>query len=647
MPKREIRSKSDGVSSDAQQLSTGPLRRVLRVAEETPVVVILAAMAALPVMAMLSRTIFRSAIPGAIEYLQHFTLWVGFAGAVLASREEEHLRIELPVRLPQGLPRHAAIVVRAAICATVCWFLAAASLKLVAAEAPPLPEVWAGRFPSWLAGFLEGLFEPGNLGKVGGLIPVWIAELVLPLGFLFMGIRFLLHAGRSWSVRLLALVVSLALVGMLLGPLSGFAYDLRIPGLVLMIIAGLCGVPIFIILGGIAAFFFWGDGVTLAAIPAETYGIVTNPIFPTIPLFTLAGFLLSESGADRRLVRVFRAWIGWVPGGTGIAVTVLCAFFTTFTGASGVTILALGGLLLPVLVQAGYKDGFALGLLTATGSLGLLLPPSLVVILYAVIAHVPVTDMFIGALVPGVILVFAVCLVCLAQGTFAHIERPSWNFRDARAAAWNAKWELLIPVIALVAIFGGFCTLVEAAAILVLYIAVIELAVYRDLPVRNLWGVLVRCGTLIGGVLIILGVAMGLTSYIVDAEVPSAAADWAKDHIQAKWVFLICMNLGLILVGCLMDIFSALIVVVPILLPMAEVFGVDPIHLGVIFLANLELGYLTPPIGMNLFLASFRFKRPLPAVYLAALPFLGILLIVVLIITFVPAFSLGVVDLLR
>jgi tripartite ATP-independent transporter DctM subunit len=392
---------------------------------------------------------------------------------------------------------------------------------------------------------------------------------------------------------------------------------------------------------------FWGAGVTVAAIPAETYRIVASPIFPTIPLFTLAGFILSEGRASERLVRVFKALFGWIPGGLAVAATLLCAFFTTFTGASGVTILALGGLLLPVLLKSGFREDFSIGLLTSTGSLGLLLPPSLVVILYGVIAHVPIIDLFKAGLVPGVLLIAPICLFCVWQGFKSGAGRSAFGLREAAAAIWVAKWEVIMPIFLLVIIFGGFCTLVEASAVLVVYALLVEGLIYRDLGLQGLLKMLVKCATLIGGVLIILGVAMGLTSYLVDAQVPMHAATWATKHLQTKWIFLLALNGGLIIVGCLMDIFAALVVVVPLILPMAESFGVHPAHLGIIFLANLQLGYLTPPVGMNLFLGSFRFERPLTSVSRDAFPFLLMMAAVVLAITYIPWLSVGVMELLQ
>ncbi len=605
-------------------------------------------MALIPVAAWACRTCVSTGIPGATDYLQHLTLWIGFLGAMLATREGKHLKIAAAVN---WLPLSVGPVVDcliAFVSSAVCLALFGASLQLVVAEAPALPNWMADIIPDFIEHWLEpfGLFESGGLTHVAGWIPVWVAEAVMPFGFAVMALRFVLRASnRAWVRALIGF--SLVSIILLPGLSTGSASQLVLPGIILLGVAAILGAPIFILLGGTALFLFWGDGVTVAAIPAETYRIVASPIFPTIPLFTLAGFILSEAKASERLIRVFKALFGWIPGGLAVAATVLCAFFTTFTGASGVTILALAGLLLPVLLKSGFGEKFSIGLLTSTGSLGLLLPPSLVVILYGVIAQVPIIDMFKAGLLPGVLLIVPICLACMWRGLKSDAGRAPFSVREAAAAIWMAKWEVAMPVIVLVVIFSGFCTLVEAAAVLSVYALIVEAMIYRDLNLRGLLTMLVKCTTLVGGVLIILGVAMGLTSYLVDAQIPMLAAAWGIKHLHTRWLFLLALNGGLILVGCLMDIYAALVVVTPLLLPMADSFGIHPAHLGIVFLANLQLGYLTPPVGMNLFLASFRFEKPLTSVSRYALPFLLMMAAVVLVITYVPWLTVGMLELMQ
>ena len=382
---------------------------------------------------------------------------------------------------------------------------------------------------------------------------------------------------------------------------------------------------------------------SLGAITVEIYRIAVSPAIPALPLFTLAGFVLAAGGSSRRLVRLFRALFGWMPGGLAIATTLVCAFFTTFTGASGVTILALGGLFLPVLLRNGYGERFSVGLLTATGSIGLLFPPSLAVILYSVVARVPIQDLFVAGIVPGSLMVAAVCLFGVHAARRAQAPRSRFDPREATAALWESKWEVMLPVIVVGGIFGGFGTLIEAAAITAVYALIVETVVHRDLHLtRDLPRVLVDCVTLIGGFLMILSVAMGLTNYLVDAQVPMKAAAWVTAHIESRTLFLLALNLALLAVGCLMDIFSATVVVVPLILPLGLAFGIDPLHLGMIFLVNLELGYLTPPVGMNLLIGAFRFDKPLLEVSRNALPFLLVLLVVLMLVTYVPVLTLGI-----
>ncbi len=613
--------------------------------------ILLLLMAFIPCVEFIGRHFFGIGISGATEYLQHLTLWVGLFGAVLAARDNKHLKI---VGVLEWLPKPLKIFAdywSYFLAAMVCWSLCGASIQLVVAQAPALPGKLGQFLPSFIVNWLEpfGLFEAKEVIKIGGMVPQWVAESIMPFGFGLMSLCFIICFPKKsiWSKSVIALSLPLVIILSIIYPVAPSGFVLI--GIGSLIVSAILGVPIFVFLGGAALLLFWSDGVTTSAIPTEMYRIVVSPVFPTIPLFTLAGFILSESKSSERFVKVFQSLFGWLPGGTAVAVTLLCAFFTTFTGASGITILALGGLLLPVLLSSGSSERFSVGLLTATGSIGLLFPPSLVVILYAVIAKVSIIDMFKAGLLPGFLLILPICIMCVWQARRNNTARVVTKFqaKEALKAIWLTKWELLIPVVALTAIFGGFCTIVEAAALTVVYTLIIETCVYRDLSIQNLFLLLVKCSILVGGVLIVIGVAMGLTSYLVDAQIPSQAAEWAMRQSWARWEFLLVLNLGLLVVGFLMDIFSALIIVVPLILPIAAVFGVDPVHLGIIFLVNLELGYLHPPVGMNLFLAAFRFNKSLMRVALYVLPFLFVFLLVVLLVTYVPWFSLGVLELLR
>jgi tripartite ATP-independent transporter DctM subunit len=570
-------------------------------------------MAGLPVLEMVLRGLFRTGIPGTSSYVQHLSLWVGFLGGMIASRESRHLNLSvgLAVLSPrlQALIGPIAAALSTAVATGLCW----ASVQFV-----------------WV--------ELQSPMRVGGWLPVWALEAVLPLAFAVMALRFVVQAGGARGRAVAALgIPAAAAIGFGLGPDVGL---LLWPALLVLVLAAFFGAPIFVALGGAALLLFAAAEVPVAAIPVETYRIVVSPTIPAIPLFTLTGYLLAEGGASARLVRLFRALFGSLPGGLAFATTLVCAFFTTFTGASGVTILALGGVLLPVLLRNGYPERFSLGLLTATGSIGLMFPPSLAVILYGVVSHVPIPDLFLAGVVPGLLMVGAVCLLGLRAGRRADVARPRFDGREALAALWVAKWEVALPVIVLVGIFGGFTTLIEAAALTVIYTLVVEILLHRDLSLgADVPRILVKCITLVGGVFVILGVAMGVSNYLVDAEVPMRATAWVAAHIDSRVVFLLALNVFLLIVGCFMDIFSAIVVVVPLILPIGEAFGIHPLHLGMIFLANLELGYLTPPVGMNLFLSAFRFERPLMTVYRASLPFFLVTLVGVLAITYLPWLS--------
>jgi C4-dicarboxylate transporter DctM subunit len=351
--------------------------------------------------------------------------------------------------------------------------------------------------------------------------------------------------------------------------------------------------------------------------------------------FTFAGYLLVQGGANHRLLRVYQALLGWMPGGLAVTTAVVCAIFTW--AGSGVTILAMGGLLFPMLVKARYKENFSMGLINASGSLGLLFPPSLPVILYGIYAHTAIDQLFIGGFLPGVLMVALVSAYGVYHARRNRVEHTSFSRAEAVSAVWNAKWELAIPMIVLIGLFGGFGTLVEAGAITVVYVFFIECLVYKGFSARRDYAEVAReCATVIGGVLLIVGVAVGFTNYLVDAQVPALLIAWTQTHIHSKYAFLLLLNLVLLLKGSFMDVFSAIIVMVPLITPIAAAFGIEPVQLGIIFLSNLELGYLTPPVGMNLCLSAYRFQRPMASVYRATLPFYLILLVGVLLITYVP-----------
>jgi C4-dicarboxylate transporter, DctM subunit len=419
------------------------------------------------------------------------------------------------------------------------------------------------------------------------------------------------------------------------------------PGLVVLIVSAVCGMPIFGLLGGIAVFLFLAQGDSAATALIGSYDQLTSDGLAALPLFTLAGFLLAEGRSSDRLLRLFRAFFGWMPGGTAIIATTLCAFFTVFTGGSGVTILALGGLLLPALLADGYRPKFSLGLITAAGSLGLLFPPALPLILYGFIAGVSISDLFIGGLLPGIVMLLFLSAWGVREAIIAKTLRSRFDGREAAAAFWEAKWELAMPVVILGSLLIG-ATPVQSSALAALFALIVQRFIHRDMKnFADVRRVMSDSISLVGGVLVILAVAVGLTNYMIDAQIPEAMLEWTRAHISSPGMFLLALNGVLLIVGCLMDIFSATVVVVPLITRIAQEFGIDPIHLGIIFVANLELGYLTPPVGLNLFVSSYRFNKPVLEVARATLPMLIILAIAVLLITYVPWLTTGVVGMLK
>jgi tripartite ATP-independent transporter DctM subunit len=477
-------------------------------------------------------------------------------------------------------------------------------------------------------------------------IPVWVVQGIMPLGFGVIALRLLWHAADTRRGRLVALLVAESIVWIGLCPLVSPA-RLVVPGLVALLAAVVLGAPIFVMLGGAALILFWGEDIPIASISLTHYSMVTNPTLPTLPLFTLAGYFLAEGGASKRLIRVFQAWLGQFRGGPAIVTVLACAFFSSFTGASGVTILALGGLLMPVLMGAGYSERSTLGILTGSGGLGLLFPPSLPLILFAIVASsnamgagVTIEKMFLAGLGPGVLLVGMAIWLGMRLGPKRTGIHRAFNRGEAGRAVWAAKWELLLPVVALVALFGGFATPVEAAAVTAFYAFVVETFFYRDFKgPRDVARVMAECGLLVGGVLLILGVALGFTNYLIDAQIPSRAVEWVTGTVHSKYAFLLALNVCLLVVGCVMDMYSAIVVVVPIIVPLGIAYGIDPIHLGIIFLANMELGLLTPTAGINIFLSSYRFKKPVLQVSRAVLPMQCVLLVGLLLITYWPALT--------
>ena len=406
----------------------------------------------------------------------------------------------------------------------------------------------------------------------------------------------------------------------------------------------LIGVPIFVVIAGLTIYLLFSSQIDISAIIIEMHRMATTPVLVAIPLFTFAGYLLSASGAPQRLIRLSNAILGWMPGGLSVIALVTCAVFTALTGATGLTIIALGGILLPAMMRGRYSEVFSLGLLTTSGTLGLLFPPSLPLIIYAIVAKVRIDQLFIAGLLPGLLLVVLLSAFCVYKSVRTDVPKTKFQLKELVTATREILWEFPLPFVVLGGIYSGYFAVSEAAAITAVYVLFAEVVIYRDIHIRELPEIMKKSMLLVGGILLILGAAMGLTNYLVDAEIPMRLLDFVKANIESRIIFLVVLNIFLLVVGCTMGIFSALVVVVPLLAPIAKAYGIDPIHLGIIFLANLEIGASIPPLGINLFIASMRFEKPILRLYLASLPFIAILLLALAIITYVPWLSLALID---
>lgn len=575
---------------------------------------------ALPLIDAVGRPFGGIAVPGSGTYRAQLTLWLAFLGGLLATRERRHLTLSTAEAFGHAKARNVARLFSSAVAAAVCSVLAYSAWGVVLADR-----------------------EQGGVLAIG--LPIWISECVMPVALALIAIQLAWGAADGWKGRALAFGAMAFAFG--LGAVPAVGHALWVPLLAVIVLAALVGAPVFVAMGGIALLLFFKDSVPVASVTAEVYRLMLSPTLPAIPLLTACGYVLAESHASLRLVRFFRALFGWMPGGVAVLVAAVCALFTTFTGGSGITIMALGGLLYPILREEKYPEGFSLGLVTASGSLGLLYPPSLPVILYAVVASVPADSLYIAGLLPGTLLVLLVALYGIRVGGKVKAPRQTFALKEALASGWAAKWELSVPVLVVVLFATGMATMVEAAAVAFAYAIVVECFVMRDIhPVRELPGVLVKAGVLCGSVLILLASAMGLTSWLVDAQIPMALLAAVQAHIHSPLVFLLVLNLVLLVLGSVLEIYSAIIILAPLVAPIGVAFGIDPIHLGVVFLANLELGFLFPPVGLNLFLSSSRFNKPLPELYRHVLPFLLILGIGVLLITYMPWMTTGILGLL-
>ena len=609
----------------------------------------LSLLAILPILELIFRQ-FNSAIPDARAVIVHLFLVVGFFAAMHTAKFAEHISITAIQYLKNDKAKR--------ILALVCTLISVFLLSIL---------LWNS----------ISFIKYGLTGKMVGFIPSRVFVAAMPLGFAVMAVRFCLKLD-TWKKRIFAFMAMLlgffaalpAIAKVIWGfeapqpffSLVNFLYDaaflIRVPAIIFLILSALSGMPIFAAIGGIAMIILQAAGREPDAAPIQIFSALTDMDIIAIPLFTLTGFFLSESKAGERLVYTFKAFFGWLPGGMIIVTVIICAFFTSFTGASGVTILALGGILYTILSENKYKENFSIGLLTSGGGVGLLFPPSLPIILVAstsnTILHfmnIPVKyniiDYFIGALIPGIILVVAMIATGFFLSSKVKIQTEAFHSREALRSLKGSFFEILLPVILVAGYFSGRLTLLEASALSVIYVVVVEVFVNKDIAPVDIPKVFFKAVPIIGGILAILAMAKALSYAFVDSGVPETFAFWMQEAVKSKFVFLLLLNLALLVLGCLMDIFSAILVFLPLIVPLGYAYGIDPIHLGIIFIVNLEAGFLTPPVGMNLFLASYRFEKPFLQICRSVLPFLSVRLVVILLVTYIPLLSLFLVELFK
>lgn len=627
-----------------------PLRKYGHLIENSLAIFVLSLCALLLILNMVLR-VFGFALIIDPGYVQYLVLWTALIGAMITTREQKHLSLGLTMEKLKGRLKSATGLFVSFINVTVLTVL----------------------FFSSLACIFTG-FDFSD--KLAGRIPFQLLLIVMPLSFLVMLIRFLAQSsGRPRNKVLVALGILLGVflsfntilqtwLDLLYGfnPESGelawegaenliLIFDdlygtlIRVlfwPVLLLLITAAVFGAPIFIILGGITILLYTANPLSvLSNISYEAVTSLTAEQIPAIPLFTLTGFILSESKAGQRFIHLFNLLLGWLPGGMAIVTVLVCGFFTTFTGATGVTILALGGILSFALKKSRYTTSFSEGLLTSAGSIGLLFFPSLPLIMYGVKALVNIKALFIGGLIPGALMMLALVIMVIIYVSRNKVERGSFKPEITRLTVLKMILEILLPFLVIISFLSGFTTLIETGAVAVVYILIVEVCIPGDISFRELPGVFLKALPVLGGILIIMATAQGLNSYIVDAEIPFRLAEWMDSHVSSRLVFLMLLNIALLVTGCFMDIFSAILVVAPLVIVLGDVYQIDQVHMGIIFLANLQLGYLTPPVGLNLFLASYRFEAPLSRLYKDVLPFFIALLIAVLLITYVPFLTTG------
>ncbi|MDR0443913.1 MAG: TRAP transporter large permease subunit [Treponema sp.] len=597
-------------------------------------------MALLPVTESIARILFKTGIPASTGFIPQLLLFSGLLAGMICTRNDGHLSITIVQYTGESLRQ---------------------KLKIVSS----LVSVFVAVVIAWSS---VSFIKIGLETKMIGFIPVRVFAAIIPVSFCIIAVRFA-HAANLGGWKMIFPALSFVLGTAASFPLIakiiwGFdmpdavfdicdkfyllAWYSKIPFVIFLIMAALGGTPLFVVMGGLALLLLQASGGEMDSVAADIYAALTNTNIIAIPLFTVAGFILSESRAGARLVNTFRCFFSWLPGGIIFASVIICAFFTSFTGASGVTILALGGILYAVLSEHfEYPQKFSIGLLTSVGSIGLLFPPSLPLILVGTISQTNIVHLFLGGIIPGVILVAAMIIFGIAASLKIKIPPEKFDGRKALYSLKGSSLEILLPVFLIAGYFTGFFSLVEIGAVAVLYIFIVEVFIYKDIKLSDIKNVFNKAIPIIGGVLSILALSKAVSYYIVDTQAPANIASWLQNAFSSKYIFLLLLNLALIVVGCLMDIFSAILIVLPLIVPMGQAYGIDPVHLGIIFLVNLEAGFITPPVGLNLFLASYRFQKPFVDICRHVFPFLLVRLVIVLLVTYLPWLTTFLVNLFR
>jgi len=582
--------------------------------------------------------LFGSGIPSSNGFLTHFLLLLGLFSGMLTARTGDHLSIVLFQFVKDEKVRRIFAFATGLFSVIICTILAWSSVSFIKIGLQP---------------------------RLIGFIPNMVFAAAMPLAFAVMALRFGLNlpgfkagpkavAGVLFILALVAgTVLSLPVIAKIIWNFDppdsvysltdiyfGVLYAVRLPLIILFIILAFIGAPIFTVISAITLVIIQSAGGEAEAVNNSIFSALTDLNIIAIPLFTLTGFFLSESRAGHRLVHTFRSLVSWIPGGMIIATVIICAFFTSFTGASGITILALGGVLFTVLsVESSYPERFSIGLLTSAGCIGLMFPPSLPIILAGATTRTNIIHMFMGAIIPGVILVIAMIVIGITASIKVKIPVEPFHLRKALSSLNESALEILLPFLLIAGYFTGLFSLIEIGAISAIYVFIAEVLIHKEIKFADVKKVFFKAVPIIGGILCIIAAAKALSYAIVDTQAPENFADWLRGAIESKYVFLFLLNLTLLAVGCFMDIFSAILVVLPLITPLGAVYGIDPVHLGIIFILNMEVGFLTPPVGLNLFLASYRFGKPFTKVCRYVLPFLIVQLIVVFLVTYIPALS--------